>query len=187
MNQNDKRYQKTEDAIHETIQFALKQNPRTICLRPSKIVKNAKISPSTFYRHYKDLDLAVQHNNKKMFRKFYRHFKSAQKFHPNLQTNLAIFLKYFSDNQDYFILAFSQQNTELIFKMFLLLKPQIREQYNISDETPKAFRMLFFEIYSLLENWSKANFDSEHIMIIQKDIISLLRTIKTRIPPSEQN
>ena len=185
MNKKDKRYRKTENKIDQTFQSTIQENPQTICLRPANFIRRAKISPSTFYRHHKNLDAALSHYDKKIFKKYYRHFHLIQKFHPNLKFNITTFLKFINENQEYFNIVFTRHNSEALFKMFELLKPQIYQVYNIPNNTPKTFKMLYFEVYSLLENWQKTNFDLSELDILQKDIFALFQTIIKRIPPSE--
>lgn len=187
MNKKDKRYRKTEDKINQTFQSTIHENPQTICLRPANFIRRAKISPSTFYRHHKNLDAALLHYDKKIFKKYYRYFRSIQKFRPNLNFNITAFLKFINENQEYFNIVFKRHNSEALFKMFKLLEEQICQEYNIPKNTPKTFKMLFFEVYNLLENWQKTNFDISEIDILKKDIFTLLCTASKRILPSEQN
>ena len=175
----DSRYQKTETAILTTLAKILEENPRLISLNPSDLARRARISLSTFYRHYNTIEEMLIAYESKLVLKFESslHFRRVKTLKNTMQFTLVFIIKY----KRFFKIAFCRGDQNLLRRIFEVLKPKIITSCHWSKNQDQLFDICFYELYGLLEDWSEGAFKEKEIFSITNNIIYLLKSAPARL------
>ena len=175
----DSRYQKTETAILTTLAKILEENPRLISLNPSDLARRARISLSTFYRHYNTIEEILIAYERKLVLKFESslHFRRVKTLKNTMQFTLVFIIKY----KRFFKIAFCRGDQNLLRRIFEVLKPKIITSCHWSKNQDQLFDICFYELYGLLEDWSEGAFKEKEIFSITNNIIYLLKSAPARL------
>lgn len=175
----DSRYQKTETAILATLAKILEENPRLISLNPSDLARQARISLSTFYRHYGTIEEMLVAYEGRLILRFESslHFKRAKTLKNTVQFTLVFIIKY----KKFFSIAFRRGDQNLLRRIFEVLKPKIITSCHWTKNQDQLFDICFYELYGLLEDWSEGAFKEKEIAGISSNIIYLLKSAPARL------
>lgn len=182
MGKNDIRYRKTEKRILSALSGLIFKKPRTISIKPISLARESGISTSTLYRHYKVIDNIVSSHERRLLRDFHIRYNKIKK-RATLDQSVQCVLFFIALNQDYFRLAFRQNDKHVFNLMMKSLKPKICRFSKISSKSDKIIAIYNSEIYEIIAKWGNNGFKIDDFNYIKKDILYLTSTIKTRLSP----
>lgn len=173
----DKRFRKTEKAIIEVF-FSNKK-----VLSARVVVKRAKISRSTLYRHHEsvygivpDYESYILEKYSKLMRILVRREKVRAK---TLYYQMLVFIL---KNGDIFRMIIKRGNGQLLGRMVQRIKPKLTKLYRLPKNCEKILAIYEKEIVGVLENWIRNDFEEDETMILS-DIMYLTETMRARLMP----
>lgn len=180
-NRHDARYQKTEAAIFSAILGAVTKNPQTIYLSPYRLAHLSKISPSTLYRHYKNVDEILHRHQRQTLRAYRIMLNRLLKKPLTLKQILRHVLIFISLRPRFFKVIFRQSDRVFVKKLFAELKPKFCSACHLPKNSKTILDLYFNEFYGVLENWSEVGFAKSDIESILDNLIVLATTARPRL------
>lgn len=176
MGMQNKRYRRTEEAILEVL-FKAKGLPST-----SKLVKGARISRSTLYRHHKtvpgiipDYERSVLISYTRVIHKF-THAKNIPLKAIYLRTLIFIMAHRWT-----FEIILKYDSGIVFEKMVLRLKSKVIAACHLPRNSDRAIYIYAKEVAGILEEWGKTKFSEANLNQVLRDIIYLTKTIRLRL------
>lgn len=171
INKKDLRFQKAGDKIKKIAFFEIFKGARTPKIKVSKFCQKTKISPSTFYRHYQNLNQMSIQIEKEINDSF--DYVISPKT-PIIPLTSRILLK-ISFHKKFFQKAFLAKDFNLLYKVLHRAKffPSTKSKNSI---------LLEGQIIYLIYYWGVAeNFNIDKISEVSKEIDLYLLKIKTEV------
>lgn len=172
----NKKFRDSEAAIRRGF-FLLKNK-----LSVERLIKVAKISRSTLYRHHKNIHEVIPNYERFVLRRCkntMRHLARNKRI--RLKTLYERLLIFMSANRPImeFLLEFGDRN--FIEKIVFALEPKITATGKVNNG--EMFKIYAKEVAGLIETWGHAGFDPDAIPIVINKIIYLTDTAHIRLSP----
>lgn len=135
------------------------------------IMKQIKLSRTTFYRHHGSTNEILNDYEKYMLLEFKKRIKNTHEIRSTYWQAL-IFL---SEHKNIVLFSLKQENGKIIEKIIKTIKI---EKINYNETILEIYRK---EIIALIETWVKTGFRKDEIEKILNGIIYLTKTINTRL------
>ena len=161
-NRDDERFLRQEKLIQHELERALAK--RRIGLKASELCRDAEMSRSTFYAHYKSCDEALTWYELRLEEEFVRSLPQ------NLRRELAFLLLFIfiSKNQKYFSAPFQNQN------MFLLTRLVKHVCAPGAELNQKAYVLYVWSVQAMIWCWGECdNFSAAKAEIYRKKLMML--------------
>lgn len=172
----NQRFRKTEETI--IINFCLLKGNFSV----KKLIKTAKISHSTFYRHHQSVYEIVPSYERYILQKYKKVIKKTLASNtarlPHLFRNTLIFLSVHQKIMKFLLEYGSSDFTE---KLLSVLSSKLFSTGRIRNQT--MFEIYLKEISVLINQWQKDGFRKDEIAIITDKIMYLTDTARTRLGP----
>ena len=150
-NTKDKRFQKTEDAIFRALLQLTKTQKYLYALRPCAVCKKAKISRSTFSRHYKNLNDVFRQKDREMLQDFSKiNFKNSSQ-EEVWQKTLFFIQRYHG--------IFEARHRQADYQFFIIILKKLSHKITLSwtrynpKITHQIFGLFYAETLGVLNLW----------------------------------
>lgn len=179
MNSRDKRFVKSETAIFESYRKSIKKG--SIYLSPTKLAKMAKISRSTFRRHYKNPDDIYYKRKHNIVRKINRNLKRIAK---DQKVSDRAIIKYllieFYSNKDFFEIDISQCNCQATLAIFSCIPLK-----NLAKKNKFEKALFPHEAVAIIKKWKDKGFSVDFLGAVHEAVVLLSQaTYKNRLDSS---
>lgn len=178
MKTRNKRYQKNEEAILEVLMKS-KGLPTA-----GVLVKKARISRSTLYRHHKtvpgivpDYEKEILTEYESVVRKLIRR-KNIQVRTICLRTLIFIMI-----NRRIFKILLKYDDGVVIERMILKLKSKLKTSCCLPKNSDRMLRVYAKEVTGVIEEWGKHGFRKDEIDMTLNKIMYLTETMRQRLGP----
>ena len=172
----NKRYRRTEEAILEVL-FKSKGLPSA-----GKLVKGARISRSTLYRHHKTVPgIIPDYERNILVRYAYAIRKLTRTGNTPLKTIYLRTLIFIMAHRRTFEIILKYDSGIVFEKMVFRLKSKIVVVCHLPKNSDRAIRIYAKEVAGILEEWSKTKFSETSLNQVLKDIMYLTETIRPRL------
>ena len=172
----DPRFQKTENSII-TAFLLIKEK-----FNVKKLIKTAKVSRSTFYRHHCSAYEIVPSYEQYILRRYQtaiRRLVRTKKPQLNTLFQRTLIFLYANRHVMNFLLQYS--STNMIEKMLSYLGPALLDSGKITNQA--MLDIYFKEISSLIEKWQQDGFKKDEIDLTISKILYLASTAHIRLGP----
>ena len=172
----NQRFRKTEETI--IINFCLLKGNISV----KKLIKTAKISHSTFYRHHQSVYEIVPSYEEYILGKYKRMIRKTLANNttrlPHLFRNTLIFL---SVHQKIMKFLLEYGNSNFTEELLSCLSPKLLSTGRIRNQT--MLEIYLKEISAIINQWQKDGFKKEGITTVTDKIMYLTDTARTRLGP----
>ena len=171
----NKKFRKTEEVISEIV-FSSKS-----ILSARVIIKRAKISRATFYRHHKTVYSIIPDYEEYILNKYNKLMQGIiAKDNIKIKTIYYQMLIFIILNRKVLKGILGKENNRILEKMVEKIEPRIIKDYKLPKNSHMMIKVYQKEVVAVIENWIKTNLkDSE--MVILNDIMYLTDTMRTRL------
>lgn len=170
----DKRFRRTEDAILVAVIPAKEE------LSVAKIVKDASISRSTFYRHHRTVQSIVSDYETYIIKQF---LKLINRWNQNQRLSVYYEQTLLFINANKIIVGFLLEHGEskVIEKMVKVIEPMIIKIYRIPKNRELMLAVYRKEVLGIIEEWKKNDFESEAMKKVLGNIMYLTESLRGRL------
>ena len=173
----DQRFRKTEKALIE----ALFSNKKMLSARV--IVKRAKISRATLYRHHGSVYEIVPDYEEYILEKYNRLMRGlVRRKGLKVKTIYHQMLIFIMKNRDIFKMVVERGDGELTGRIVRKIEPKLVEVYRLPKNSEKILVVYEKEIIGVVEGWMRGDFKEDE-MVILGDIMYLTETMRSRLMP----
>ena len=176
-NEQDLRYRKREKAIVEALVKIVKDEDYALTVRPSRVYREARVSRSTFRRHYREVGEVFRRKDGELLREFKRSIKDDE-----LKTAWRKTLIFIVKNREIFELKFVQADDRLLRKMVEYMEKRMDfgwAKYGTKIKG-KVFEMFYAEVVGVLSIWEKEGMKIERIESAVRELAHLTKTADKR-------
>lgn len=171
----NKRFQTTEESILLAY-CSIKDN-----LSPGRLIRTARISHSTFYRHHENLNHIVSDYEDYIYRKAKATISHIIKIkHIRLHTLYERLLNLIAANGKIFSFLLEFGSPDFLNRLILILEPKIVSTTNLSRE---ALGIYVCEIAGLVKTWHITGFSRTNIPVLIDKISYLTNTATMHLRP----
>lgn len=166
---SNKRFRKSEEAILMAV-FSSNKNQNL-----KNIMKEIKLSRTTFYRHHGSMNKILADYEKYMILEFKRRIKNANTTSIGLKNLYWQMLVFLTEHKNIVTFSIKQENGKIIENIIKTVKI---EPTNCNEIMLKIYQK---EVVGLIEIWIKTGFKKEEIEKTLNDILYLTKTINSRL------
>ena len=178
---SDRRFRKTEDAIMGAFYVVGEFS------NLADVIRKAKISRSTFYRHHGSMQKIVFDHEEYLMSRYLRIVRSRRKKKSigkkDVFRQMLVFMMV---NKKVLLVLLKNGNGEIVRRMVRALRPRIMRAYKWSNCSGKVFEIYVNEILALIQDWEKNMFSEDELDRILWEIMYLTETAKKRLRPLEE-
>ncbi len=178
---SDRRFRRTEDAIIGA--FSVVGGFSNL----ADVIKKAKISRATFYRHHGSIQKIVLDYEEYLMSRYLRIVKNRRK-KKNIGKKDVFrqMLVFIMANKKVLLVLLKNGNGEIIRRMVRALKPNIVRVYKWSKCSGRVFEIYVNEILAIIQDWAKDMFSEDKLDKVLWEIVYLTETAKKRLRPLEE-
>ena len=172
----DRRFRKTEEAIFEV--FA----ENSVALDINTVIKGAKVSSSTFYRHHQSVNCLLSDYERLIIERYKKYMAEILKGRKD-EFELIVYwtLIFIGKNKDKISVVAERGNFAVIYRMVGLYKNEVIDKSRLTRNVDKLFEIYAFEVCGLIRNWQETDFAREGFVSVKNDILYLTYTIRDRL------
>lgn len=147
-----------------------------------RLIRTARISRSTFYRHHQNLAHITSDYESYIYHKTEVSLTRLLKIkHLHLSTLYERLLNIISTNVNIFSFLLEFGNPDFLNRLILILEPKIFSITKLNDE--EALNIYVGEVASLIKSWRATGFDRTSIPALTAKIMYLTDTASARLRP----
>ena len=178
MKTKNKRYQKTEEAILEALMKS-KELPSA-----GTLVKRARISRSTLYRHHKTVPGILPDYEKEVLDRYSGLIrKLLKRKNTQVRTICLRSLIFMMTERRYFGILLKYDGGVIIEKMVFKTKNKLRRTCCLPTNPDKMLRVYAKEVSGVIEEWCDQGFSENELEVVLDKILYLTDTMKQRLEP----
>ena len=170
----NQRFRQTEEAVLGAF-FGSKK-----VLNARIIVKRARISRSTLYRHHKTVYEIVPDYEEYILEKYDNLMRGLIKRNIRLKTAFHQMLIFILRNKRVFKIIMDKGNENILEKMIRRMEPKIVKIYRLPEDCGKMLRIYEKEIAGVIDGWRRGGFVEDEMRVLA-DIMYLTATIRQRL------
>lgn len=174
----NKRYQKTEIAILEALMKS-RELPST-----GELVRRARISRSTLYRHHRTVPGIVPDYEREVLRKYANVLRKLNR-QKNVQMK-SVYLRtlvFVVTERRTFEILLKYDGGAVVEKMIFKLRGRLKDVCHLPKNSDKMLRIYAKEVAGVIEEWGGQGFKEDEINAVLGKVLFLTKGLKQRLGP----
>lgn len=182
-NKNDTRYLKVQEKLERVIGRLIRRG-KLAKLQVHEVSSEAGIYVSTFYDHFKNMDVAITQLDSKMSVSLTALCKEAEETGCSLEVTFSKILYFIQKNAEYYDMVTHRMNAVPLVQIVEIFRPLLCRYWRrfSAAENARIFQLYAWEFSGLIYYWGQQEkFDSAKIPEYSKRLARLTKTAPQRL------